>query len=54
MKNFLNKVFNKVAKDNGYADKYELLRDYGFMPTVLIPKHKKSEFFRLLFHKKDR
>ena len=37
-----------IAKNNGYNDKIELLRDYGFIPTVKMPAHKKIEIVSLL------
>lgn len=43
-----NKVLDKIAVDNGYKDKFELLRDYNIIPTVKMPKHKKMEFISLL------
>lgn len=43
-----NKVLDKIAVDNGYKDKFELLRDYNIIPTVKMPKHKKMEFVSLL------
>ena len=41
-------VIDIVAKNNGYKDKLEMLSDYGFVPTVIMPKHRKSEFISLL------
>lgn len=38
-----------IAKDNGYKDKIELLRDYRFIPTVMIQKHRKIEIVPLLW-----
>ena len=38
-----------IAKNNGYNDKIELLRDYGFIPTVKMPAHKKIEIVSLLW-----
>lgn len=50
-----NKVLDKIAVDNGYKDKFELLRDYNIIPTVKMPKHKKMEFVSLLLkHLKKR
>ena len=45
----LNTVLSSVAKTNGYHDKFDLLRDYGFIPTVLTPKHRKIEIVKLLY-----
>lgn len=38
-----------IAKCNGYDGKFDLLRDYGFIPTVMVPKHKKIEIIALLW-----
>ena len=38
-----------IAKNNGYNDKIELLRDYNFIPTVKMPAHKKIEIVSLLW-----
>lgn len=43
-------LFGMVAKANGYSDKIDLLRDYGFIPTVLTPSHRKIEIVKLLYH----
>lgn len=43
------KIFDNIAKSNGYHDKNELLMDYGFIPTVLTPNHRKSEIVLLLY-----
>lgn len=48
MRKTMNTVFNTIAKKNGYSDKFDLFRDYGFMPTVLTPKHRKHEIVKLL------
>ena len=45
----MSAVINTIAKNNGYSDKFDLLRDYGFMPTVLTPKHRKIEIVNLLY-----
>lgn len=42
-------LFDTIAKNNGYSDKFDLLRDYGFIPTVLMPKHRKIEIVKLLY-----
>lgn len=47
MKNELRKMLSSFAEKNGYYDEYELLMDYGFIPTVLTPKHRKIEIFKL-------
>lgn len=42
-------VLDLIAKNNGYKDKMELLRDYSFIPTVMIPNHKKIEIIPLFW-----
>lgn len=49
MRKAMSSVINAIAKNNGYSDKFDLLRDYGFMPTVLTPKHHKIEIVTLLY-----
>lgn len=49
MKKMMHRAISTIAKDNGYSDSFDLLRDYGFIPTVLTPKHRKSEIMKLLF-----
>ena len=49
MRKAMSSVIKKKKKNNGYSDKFELLRDYGFMPTVLTPKHHKIEIVTLLY-----
>lgn len=49
MNKTVNVMFDTIAKKNGYYDRFDLLRDYGFMPTVLTPKHRKIEIMKL-FH----
>ena len=49
MRKTLNMVLSLVAKANDYHDKFDLLRDYGFMPTVLTPKHRKIEIVKLFY-----
>lgn len=44
----LAKVLEKIAKANGYASVDQLLMDYGFVPTVLTPKHKKVEIVKAI------
>lgn len=43
-----NKMFDVIAKDNGYENKVGLLMDYNFIPTVMTPKHKKIEIISLI------
>ena len=43
-----NKRLEKIAKDNGYASVDQLLMDYGFIPTVLMPKYKKIEIVKVI------
>ena len=38
-----------IAKSNGYSDENDLLRDYSFIPTVMMPKHKKIEIIALFW-----
>lgn len=38
-----------IAKNNGYNNKMELLRDYNFIPTVMMPKHKKIKIIPLFW-----
>lgn len=47
MKKIFNNGINEFAKRNGYTDINSLLMDYGFIPTVLMPKHKKIEIIKL-------
>lgn len=44
----LDKLLEKIAKANGYSSVDQLLMDYGFIPTVLTPKHKKVEIVRAI------
>lgn len=44
----LDKGLEKIAKANGYASVDQLLMDYGFVPTVLTPKHKKIEIIKAI------
>ncbi|WP_295560679.1 hypothetical protein [uncultured Holdemanella sp.] len=41
-------MLEKIAKANGYSSVYQLLMDYGFIPTVLTPKHKKVEIVKAI------
>lgn len=43
-----NKRLEKTAKANGYGSVDQLLMDYGFIPTVLTPKHKKIEIVKAI------
>ena len=47
-KTFCFRALDLIAKNNGYNDRFELLRDYNFIPTVKIPAHKKIEIIALL------
>lgn len=42
-------VLDQIAKNNGYNDKFGLFRDYNFIPTVRVPRHKKIEIISLLW-----
>lgn len=42
-------VLDILAMNNGYKNKMELLRDYSFIPTVMMPRHKKIEIIPLLW-----
>ena len=44
----LDIVLEKIAKANGYASVDQMLMDYGFIPTVLTPKHKKIEIVKAI------
>lgn len=44
----ISKMFDKIAKDNGYNNKSGLLMDYNVIPTVKMPKHKKLELVPLV------
>lgn len=46
----LRLALDEIAKNNGYADKFDLLRDYSFIPTVLTPKHRKIEIAKLFYN----
>lgn len=48
MKEHFHNILEKIAADNGYDSAQCLLRDYSFIPTVLMPKHKKIEIVKLL------
>lgn len=41
-------MLEKIAKANGYSSVDQLLMDYGFIPTVLTPKHKKVEIVKAI------
>lgn len=40
-------TLDSIAKDNGYSSWFDLLRDYRFIPTVLMPKHRRIEILKL-------
>lgn len=42
-----NEVLDQIAKANGYGSTFELLRDYGLVPSVMTPKHRKIAFVPL-------
>lgn len=42
-------VWDQIAKNNGYNDKFELFWDYNIVPTVRVPTHKKIEIISLLW-----
>ena len=44
----LDIVLKKIAKVDGYASVDQMLMDYGFIPTVLTPKHKKIEIVKAI------
>lgn len=48
MKERFHNILEKISKDNGYDSVQSLLMDYSFIPTVLMPKHKKFEIVKLL------
>lgn len=48
-KTYYSGLLDSIAKNNGYKDKIELLRDYNFIPTVLSPSHRKIEIISLLY-----
>lgn len=48
MKERFRNILEKIAKDNEYYSVQSLLMDYSFIPTVLMPKHKKFEIIKLL------
>lgn len=41
-------MFDRIAKDVGYCDRFELFMDYRLIPTVMVPKHKRIEFIPLI------
>lgn len=41
-------MLEKTAKANGYGSVEQLLMDYGFIPTVLTPKHEKIEIVKAI------
>lgn len=48
----ISKRLAKIAVKNGYNTITELLMDYGVIPTVMMPKHKKIELVLLLLKTK--
>lgn len=48
MKERFHNILEKISEDNGYDSVQSLLMDYSFIPTVLMPKHKKFEIVKLL------
>lgn len=46
-KEYLEKI-DIIAKQHGYLDYYDMMMDYGYVPTVRVPKHKKHELVILL------
>lgn len=48
MRRKISKRLAKIAVKNGYNTITELLMDYGIVPTVMMPKHKKIELVVLL------
>lgn len=50
----LARTIDEFANKNGYHDRYELLMDYNFIPTVLTPNHHKIEILGLFFNRKRR
>ena len=48
MKERFHNILEKISEDNGYDSVQRLLMDYSFIPTVLMPKHKKFEIVKLL------
>lgn len=47
----LDVKLDKIASKKGYLDRFELLRDYGAIPSVKTPNHKKVELLKLLLSK---
>lgn len=48
MKERFHNILEKISEGNGYDSVQSLLMDYSFIPTVLMPKHKKYEIVKLL------
>lgn len=44
----LMKVLEPIAQVHGYHDAFALLMDYGWLPTVRVPRHKKYELVPLI------
>lgn len=47
----LDMKLDKIASKNGYLDRLDLLRDYGVIPSVKTPNHKKIDLLKLLLNK---
>lgn len=47
MRKLMSKMLDNMAMTGGYNDRLHMLRDYGFIPTVLTSKHKKIEILSL-------
>lgn len=43
-----DKFLELLAKDSGYINRDDLLYDYGLIPTVRVPRHKKREIVPLI------
>lgn len=54
MKERFHNILEKISEDNGYDSVQSLLMDYSFIPTVLMPKHKKFEIVKLLLKLKKK
>ena len=43
-----NGLWDKIARENGYMNKLDLLMDYNIQPTVRVPSHKAIEVVPLV------
>ena len=43
-------MLEKIAKAHGHSSVDQLLMDYGFITTVLTPKHKKIEIGKAIIN----